>query len=345
MNKLIEKIKGLDKKILIAVCAAVVLVIAAIVALVIFLATRPDSEKPDGDPDKIVETTDAEDTTEADTTEEDTTAEDTTEADTTEADTTEADTTEADTTVPQTEQTGNWTGTTQNQDTTVAVTNPSGEEIIGQGSKDNPFLEIPVVGTGSMSVTTVAVPAGKSLFYSIYRVGGMVVTINNPNAYVVCNGTRYDAKNGVVSFIAPAALASDSVSFEIGNKGGAAASFTLVFTNLTGTHANPAIVSSIGSNVTISLSAGDSDGYVYKYKAAKTGKLRFTLTASVDSIISVTNNRNSAQRNSESDMADGTNYIEIDVNAGDELIIILGSKPDRRGNYPAANITWKAEYV
>lgn len=299
---------------------------------------------------KDKETTDAVDSTQKvdkdttnneETTGEDTTGEDTTAEDTTAEDTTAEDTTAADTTKPPVQ-------TTKPVQTTPVTTPATDDNKLGKGSKADPYLEIPVVGTGSMSVTTVSIPAGKTMFYGIYRVGGMVLTINNANAYVICSGKRYDAKNGVLSFVVPSALASDSISFEIGNKGSSAASFTLVFTNLVGTQANPAIIKtlSMSSQNKISLAEGDSDGYNYKYIAEKTGTLRLYMTATKASVLTVTNNRNSAQRSTSSDILtdeNGASYVEIEVNAGDELIIIVGV--ERKGrNYPATDITWYGKY-
>ncbi len=283
---------------------------------------------------------------------EETTAEDTTAEETTAPETEEAETTEAETSgSAETYSTG---GGQQSDggssgdgssagDTMATETNPDGEEILGAGSASQPYLEIPNINGTSMTVTTVNIPSGSSLFYGIYRVGGMILTIDNANAYVVCNGTRYDAQGGTLTMVVPSALASDAVTFEIGNTG-ADASFTLVFTNPTGSQANPVIVSAMGSDNTVSLEAGDNDGHYFKYIAEYSGTIRFTMTASADSIISVTNNRNSAQRTSEADMADGTNYIEMEVTAGDELIIIVGAKPNLRNQYPATTITWKGTY-
>ncbi|MBR4881129.1 MAG: hypothetical protein IKU19_04305, partial [Clostridia bacterium] len=220
-------------------------------------------------------------------------------------------------------------------------------ENLEKGTRENPFLEIPVIGTNSYSVTTVAVPAGKSLFYSIQRIGGMNVTINSPTAYVVCNGVRYNAQNGVVSFVTPAALASDFITLEIGNTGGAAASFTLVFTNLTGTMNNPFLVTKMGTPINLSLAAEDSDGYFYKYYAEQNGTIRFYVTESSDDyVMMITNNRTSSQRTSEADLAydEYGGYIELQVNAGDELIINIGAMPDKRNNRPAINMTWEGRY-
>ncbi len=229
--------------------------------------------------------------------------------------------------------------------TQAPVTNPQGNEILGQGSKDQPYMEYP---TEDMSVQTVSVPAGKSLHYNIYRVGGMVLTINSSSAYVVCDGVRYDANGGAVSFEVPAALASDSVSFEIGNTGSSATSFTLWFTNTTGSYMNPVSVSSITGDKSVSLSEGADTGYYYRYYAEKSGKLRLYMSASTDSMMLATNNRNSAQRTSEADVqtdANGKTYIELEVEAGDEILIQVGAKPNKRGKYPATNITWYGKYA
>ena len=228
--------------------------------------------------------------------------------------------------------------------TMPTATNPQGEEILGVGSKDQPYLEHP---SENMTVTTVSIPAGRSLFYNIYRVGGMVLTINNSNAYVVYDGTRYNANGGSVSFQVGSALASDAISFEIGNSGSSATSFTLQFSNTTGSYMNPVSVSRITDKNKVSLAEGADAGYYYKYYAEKSGKLRLYMTASVESMMFATNNRNSAQRSTEEDAqtdAQGT-YIEIEVQQGDEILINVAAKPNRRGKYPATEITWNGKYV
>ncbi len=236
----------------------------------------------------------------------------------------------------------------ESTDTDEAVdTNPEGEEILGEGSADTPYMEIPDGET--MTITTVAIPAGGVLYYDIYRVGGMILTIEDENAYVEYNGSRYDAQNGVVSIQLENALASDSVSFAFGNNGSSEASFIVSFANATGSYQNPTIIETMGEDNQVSLEEGNDTGHYYKYYAEQTGTLRFYLTASVDSLIVVTNNRNSAQRSTDGDdlLTDenGESYIEIDVEQGDELVITVGAKPNKRGKYPATDITWKGNYT
>ncbi len=214
-------------------------------------------------------------------------------------------------------------------------------EILGQGSKDDPYYEIP---TEDLTVTTVEVPAGQSMFYGIYRVGGTILKIKSDNAYVICDGKRYDSKNGKVSFTIPDALASEAIMFEIGNKGSTAESFVIEFSNATGSQMNPAEVESMGDEFEISLKEGQSTGYYYRYIAEKAGTIRFYIDATEASVMIVTNNRNSAQRTSADDSTED-GYFEIVVEEGDEIIINVGATPSKRGKYPATTITWHGEFA
>ena len=224
-------------------------------------------------------------------------------------------------------------------------TNPAGEEILGEGSAAQPYLEIP---DENMTVTTVAIPAGGTLYYDIYRVGGMILIINDANAYVEYNGDRYDAVNGVVEIWLEKALASDAISFVFGNNGSSDTSFYVEFLNPTGSYMNPTIIETMGEDIQISLEEGNDVGHYYKYYAEQTGTLHFYLTASVDSLIVVTNNRNSAQRSNDGEdlLTDenGNPYVKIEVEEGDELLIAVGAKPNKRGKFPATDITWYGKY-
>lgn len=235
------------------------------------------------------------------------------------------------------------------------ATNPEGEEILGSGTKADPYLELPNIADTHMSVKTISIPAGKSVFYGIQRVAGTILTVENANAYVVYEGKRYDAQGGKVSFevVAPKALASDNILFEIGNKGGAAATFTLVFTNKTGSRENPT-VAAMGKSYNVSLNAEDSTGHYYKYIAEKAGKIRFKVSGTVDSTISVTNNTNSknlignyvSKKLVDPDNGDAVvEYIELEVAKGDEIIINVGTLPNKRGKIVANTITWSASFA
>ncbi len=248
-------------------------------------------------------------------------------------------------------QTGAGNNTSDKNDTTV--TNPDGDELLGQGSKAEPLYETPQVEADKMVLATVSIGAQKSVYYNIYRVGGLILTINDANAYVVCDGKRYDAVNGVLSFQVVDALASDAVAFEIGNKGASSASFTITFTNPLGSDMNPQIISSAdGSACSVHISEGEQIGYYYKYVAEKNGMLIFYVksvssnVATAKGCISATNNSTYANRTTDADGVQDGEYVKIElrVKAGQEVIIVVGVAPTSTWNYPEADITWVMEY-
>lgn len=238
---------------------------------------------------------------------------------------------------------------------TVVVDDPvtnltdEGKEIYGSGTTNDPYIDFP--DAEAHTVRTLTIPAGKSVFYSIARVGGRIFTINDASVYVVCDGTKHTAQNGVLSFKVVDALASEAVLFEIGNTASVDKAFTIVFTDLQGSMANPTIISSISNEFTVALEEGNELGHFYKYVAEQDGILKFYLLSGTEKgILLATNNRNSAQRSTEStDEGEvktdeiGT-YVELEVQKGDEIIIHVGSKPNKRGKYPATEIKWLAKY-
>ncbi|MBE6809972.1 MAG: hypothetical protein E7521_02815 [Ruminococcaceae bacterium] len=228
-------------------------------------------------------------------------------------------------------------------------TNPDGFEIYGSGTSADPYIDTPNADTHT--VKTLTIPAGKSVFYSIYRVGGRILTINDTNAFVVCDGTKHSAQGGKVSFKVVDALASDAVMFEIGNTSSTDKNFTITFADEQGSMSNPTILKNAGSEVTLKLEDGDEVGHFYKYIAEQNGTLKFYLLSdATKGILLATNNRNSAQRSTESSeegevKTDSTGtYIELEVEKGDEIIINAGIKPNKRNKYVATEIKWLAKY-
>ncbi len=236
----------------------------------------------------------------------------------------------------------------------TTTTTPDGDEIFGQGSKDDPYLEIPTGNENTVTVTTVSIPAGKSLYYGISRVGGKILTIESSNAYVIYDGDRYNAKNGKVTFTVGDALASDYVSFQIGNSGSKAASFVIKFTDVSGSLEKPETISKMnGTTVTTKLAKGNSQGYHYKYITEKAGTLRFYVTNSgTDYMFSATRNMPFEDmiipvlKNFEDDVLSDSNgkYIEFKVEKGEEIVISIGAKPVN-GEYPAVTVKWYGKFV
>ena len=329
-----EKSKKLNKKVIIFGSIGLLLVAAIVVALIVGLGSKDNASDPIDTDDTVYETGDLSVDT-VDDTEEQAETDDTVDtAEVTEDVTAEDTTTTADTT------------TAQTQDTEAPVTdvNPNGAVITGAGSASEPYLEIP---SSDMTVTTVSIPAGAELYYDIYRVGGMYLTVNDPDAYIICDNLLYEAVNGQIYMKVPNALASDVVSFRIGNYGSQAKSFKLIFTSAVGSYQNPAVVDNIVDGFNVNLDEGEETGFYFKHYAEKSGVIRFYTQATADYAFIVTNNRNSAQRTLDADSqtdAEGNSYVEIEVNQGDELLINVGAIPNKRGKYPAIEIYWNGIY-
>ena len=258
--------------------------------------------------------------------------------------------------------TGNGGGTTAVQQPTI--TKPDGTEIIGAGSKEQPYLEIPT----NMTVTTVSIPAGKTLYYGIRGAGNRILTINSSNAYVIeSDGTRHNASGGKVSFMTENANDSEYVTFQIGNSGSSATTFTIKLSNPTGSRENPTIVKTIAeisNGCSLSLSNGSETGHFYKYVAEKAGTIRFYVSSyksstsnakgsiKVDKIlpgdvVEQTTLDDESVLKTEKD-ANGNvlyTYFEVTVNANDVLYINVASvSTSKRTPFPAADIIWVAKY-
>ena len=254
------------------------------------------------------------------------------------------------TTTPSTENNGD-ANTDNTQQTTpnapAAPTTPGDTSgLIGSGTAADPYVLKPSVAGDGLEMTTIAIPAGGSVYYNVQLIGGMILTIDNSNAYVVCDGVKHEASGGAVSFQVKAAMATEYVTLEFGNKGGAAAAFKVSYANAGGSYMNPTVVGSINS-WSISLEEGNTTGHYYKYVATKSGTIRFYMTDVAESDLIVTNNRSMAQRSFSGDYKtdeQGNAYIEVAVESGDELMIQATAIPTRRGKYPAVHITWYGEY-
>lgn len=216
-------------------------------------------------------------------------------------------------------------------------------EIVGSGTKDDPFLLIP---GESMMITTYEIGADETQYYGIYRIAGLDVTVDSEDLYVVCDGEKHTPKNGSVKFRVYAAMASEAILFEITNTSTETKTFDIKFENPLGTYANPVEIT-VGKDFKVSLLENDEVGYYYKHIAEKDGVIVFKLVASTEGYLVVTNNRSYAQRTSDEDGTvgdDGAKYVEIEVQKGDELVINVGATPNKRGKRPAIDITVSCDY-
>ena len=212
--------------------------------------------------------------------------------------------------------------------------------------------EAPIDMYYSAVATNVTIPAETAYYYNGWRIGGTTMTVTGADAYVIYDGTQYDAVDGVVSVELPAS-ASPMVptSIQIGNKGTSEATFSVAFVLPVGTQGNPEVLSELYySYVDVSLLEGNSEGYYYTYTATADGTITFYIDTITEGVIGdmIVYNANSYTQLSIS--ADGVEndygYVAIDmpVTAGDVLNIQVAVMPDENWAYPAADITWYGNF-
>ena len=218
---------------------------------------------------------------------------------------------------------------------------------------DNPLQTNP---NAKGKVVTVEIKAGTVEYYKIGRVSNKVLTINSPNAYVVYEGVKYTAKNGVLSFeVVSELLASEQIPFQIGNSGSKAESFTIWFIDPVGSKENPEPLTSNSGKFTTTINLGRTSEYFYKYTATNKGKIRFYLLSdektTLLSVGQLLLELKDVEVKGYSDVIEETSYlktakdstgifIEFDTNNGDEFKISVAAK-ENTSSSGTITIEWK----
>jgi len=205
------------------------------------------------------------------------------------------------------------------------------------GTEENPiFFEDADYETPALE-TSATVPAGATQYYT-GRVGGMIMTLEGKNVVVAYNGKEYAPVNGVITieieaggFMAPPAV------FKITNKGAAAATYAITFNYAAGTMENPAeLVLDIN---TASVAEG-SQGYFYSWIAEADGTLTIEMTCDKWSYVINNMTAFSYGDNHASDDEEVIAAETVDVKAGDEIQIVVGT-PD----WTAGEISFYAMFM
>lgn len=207
----------------------------------------------------------------------------------------------------------------------------------GDGSAGNPYQIIETEFDAQVA-------AGTENYYMAYKVNGMLLTINDADAYVIFNDTRYEAVDGKVSLI----LTTDDISlpatFVIGNAGSADKTFAATLSFVEGSQGNPYTMS-LG-DFSFHLEEGNDQGLYYTYTVTENGTLSLkctSATAGVEYDFMLYNLNTYAVRNLSSD-ADGDGVVSILVDAGDVVQFNAGVLMNSENKIPAADLTFNASF-
>lgn len=216
------------------------------------------------------------------------------------------------------------TGSSNNGSTSTTEKTPSA------GSKDSPYTEN--VADFPDSVSTVELSASGTVYYNlnlddetVQTYGQSLLTIEDENAYVIYNGTTYQAENGVVSVpLAASETDGTPVTIQVGSKQKAAV--VLNFNAPLGTQENPETIC-LEEDGTIAMETVLASGaaYYYDFVAEDDGTLTLTLdeiteNADYDVIVTIgetqVNLAGSADKTYTTDVAKGeTVTVQVTNNA------------------------------
>lgn len=185
------------------------------------------------------------------------------------------------------------------------------------GTENNP------IAIYDMVTVTDPIAAGKGVYYNLFRMGGLILTVADADAAITIGENTYEANaEGIVTFVVPA---TDSpmmpVTMLLTNRGAADKSFTITLTYPLGHRMNPQKLESLGQ-LTTKLEENDDDGYFYSWTAAEEGVVTFYVASATGDAaydISLTNNTNSVNRLLSADGQSG--MVTLNVAAGDSVSI------------------------
>ncbi len=211
------------------------------------------------------------------------------------------------------------------------------ETEVPMGTEENP------IELGGITEFDAEVPAGEKLYYHIYKVSGMKMTVSDPDVYVIYDGKTYQSENGEISFVVTSADTFTPVVLAIGNSSSADKTFAVTFSNLEGTSANPYPLE-MGQFDT-AIEADNDQGVYYTFTATENGTVTVYNVSATDNVgydYVLYNLTSYANRTLLSDGAtdeNGVASVSVAVSAGDLVTLTVATTPDENNAYPAADLT------
>jgi len=268
---------------------------------------------------------------------------------------------------------GYYPGGSGNSGSAEEETKPVEEFVPAQpGTAENPYMED--LSAPPKEITSVFVPAAGEISYELYALDQLVVTVQDPEAYIIHKNVTYlPNEDGILSVTltpavteAPETDAEEdteeestpgeeqpeeepevrewfvTLPFTLGSKAEAEKAFTLSFTETEGGVTNPQIIGSVDVLTTV-LEENDRNGYHYLWTAAEDDTIVFSLesvtpeTAVADVYIT----KGETTLSLRADGVENENKVielAVDVLAEEQLLIQVITAKDEEGNYPAAAV-------
>jgi len=204
-------------------------------------------------------------------------------------------------------------------------TYPAAEiKILGQIEDQLGSIVNPIMIAGEFPIVTDVLEPEAEVYYSVYGAGGMILSIADPDAYVIIGEDTWTAVDGIVSGEVVSANPREPVLIGIGNGGEAAESYTVEFQYKLGTMMNPdsLVLNEINTAV---FGENSTDGYWYTWTAEEEGILTLTM---LDSNWMYLINNETASIYGDTQYSDSEEVFviaETEVAAGDVLTIMVST--------------------
>lgn len=209
-------------------------------------------------------------------------------------------------------------------------------EIKAAGSdSENP---IEVGGKTSFQLT---VGPGQLVYYHLYRLDGMYLTINSNSIYAIFNDRTYRPSGGSLNFTVTCPDTFTPAAITFGNSGTTEVTVTATLSAPAGTYNNPHTLK-LG-DFTTRTAAGNDQGVFYMYTATEDGLLTVKCNSvspkNVKYDYTLTNENTMAVRTIKEDGDSDAGTVSISVKKGHKVRLTIGSLPDDSNSYPAATFT------
>ncbi len=206
-------------------------------------------------------------------------------------------------------------------------------EIKEPGSDSENPIEI-----GGKTSFEVTVGPGQLVYYHLYRLDNMFLTVNHATSYVVYNNRTYEGTTGFTvhcpDTYTPAAMA-------FGNSGTTTRTYTVTLEAPRGSFDNPYDLKL--EEFTTKVNAGNDQGVYYLYTAEDDGKLTVQCTkispAGIRYDYTLLNEDTMAMRTIQEDGDKQAGTVSISVKKGHQVRLTIGTLPDESNSYPAATFT------
>ena len=184
---------------------------------------------------------------------------------------------------------------------------------------------------------SVDVEPAQTVYYSLYGVNGLNLSVDSSSLKLVCNETEYLPSDGKIAFTIRSADATIPVLMQFTNTGKDKATYKVKLSSPAGATDNP--ITMKDGDVTVKLEENNSLGVYYEYKAPNEGTFTLECKNTVNYTVTIKN-------------LDGTGTATLDKNTKKASIEVLKNNKiqvvvtavEKDGKYPATEAKLNASF-